>query len=149
MATMREHLAGLHKNFAEHFRKKASHHEEMHKSHTAHAALHDTLYKSTAMQVHKDFAAQHRADAKTHEGMAEHYSAQGDHHADQAEKCMKAADGDLNKLVPTGVSGVTPTRVVAVPRAGQRPLPTSADKPDVPIEFQKLFTVEDEEARIG
>ena len=49
--------------------------------------------------------------------------------------CSKAAgfDDDLNKLMPLpeGLSTITPTHpgVRAVPRAGQQPLPTSAESP--------------------
>jgi hypothetical protein len=148
MATMREHLAGLHKNFAEHFREKSSHHQAVAKSHEEHASLHDELHKSTGVKTHKDFATRHRADAAVHKSMAGHYSEQADHHAGKAEDCAKAADDQMNKLAPTAVSGVTRDNpnIRAVPRPGQR----EPAKANVPVEFQKLFTVEDEEeARVG
>jgi len=151
MATMREHLAGLHKNFAAHFREKSAHHEAVAKSHEEHASLHDELAKTTGVKTHKDFATRHGQDAVIHKSMAGHYAKKAEHHDDMAESCAKGVDtSDLTKLMPTGVSGIVPNNpnIRAIPRHGQ-PALGSADKPNVPVEFQKLFVVEDEEARIG
>jgi hypothetical protein len=41
------------------------------------------------------------------------------HHSAGMEECSKATEGDLNKLVPTRVVGVVPSRPTAVPRHGQ------------------------------
>jgi hypothetical protein len=67
----------------------------------------------------------------------------------------KAAGGDdLSKLVPDGIRAVIPAAPVAervygtdgltmVPRAGQPPI--SAGRANVPLEFQKFVSVEDED----
>ena len=64
---------------------------------------------------------------------------------------MKGMDaGDLNKLAPlNGISGVTPTNQNRlIPRHGQPLTPQTPEKPNVPIEFQKLFSVEDEQEQL-
>ena len=80
--------------------------------------------------------------------------------AESLAKRTHVGDGDLNKMepyiretmiretignmvVPTNVSGVTPNRpdITAVPRNGQPAVPTA---PNVPLEFQKVFSVEDD-----
>jgi hypothetical protein len=60
------------------------------------------------------------------------------------------ADFVGNQIVPTGVRVVVPTvpdagrsGLVAVPRVGQRSVAAAA--PEVPTQFAKLFSVEDEE----
>ena len=140
-----------HNHEADHAAAKAAHHQERKKGHLAHAALHDELHKSTGMKVHKTFADQHRADASIHDRMSTHYSTVEAYHRDQAEKCSKALESDFekrsNELVSTSVSGVTPG-VRAVPRPGQQHMRSSADKPNVPSEFHKLFTVEDEQEQL-
>lgn len=54
-----------------------------------------------------------------------------------------------NKLVPTSVSAVAPTAAPfgsrAVPREGQKTMDTPAGRPNVPIQFEKLVSVEDDE----
>jgi hypothetical protein len=63
-------------------------------------------------------------------------------------------DDDLSKLVPDGIRAVIPAAPVAarvygtdgltmVPRAGQPPI--SAGRANVPLEFQKFVSVEDED----
>ena len=59
------------------------------------------------------------------------------------ERCVKAAaDDDLNKLVPTQVSAVAPTRptITPVPRFGQKPMETL----NVDDEFVKAFGLDAE-----
>jgi hypothetical protein len=113
MATVREHLKDAHSAMA-------GFHRSMQKCHT------DAMGK--AEDPHHAF---HKAAAKNHQDAA-------DAHDAMCNECAKAADGDLNKLVPTQISGVTPdnpTRVTAVPRFGAPPL----QKSDVDPEFAKLF----------
>jgi hypothetical protein len=146
--TAREHLQHLHKSFADHFREKSAHHEAVAKSHEEHASLHDELAKSTGVKAHKDFASRHRADGAVHKSMAAHYTKKAASHDDMAESCAKGMDtGDLTKLMPTGISGVTPTRpgITAVPRFGQREVSATAGKPNVDPQFEKLFTIDDAE----
>jgi hypothetical protein len=59
-------------------------------------------------------------------------------------KGVAAALGD--KVIPDAISRVTPTLpgLRAVPRAGQQAVP---EKPNVPLEFEKLVSVEDENVR--
>jgi hypothetical protein len=69
---------------------------------------------------HECAKAAHDAAAGQHDGMA--------------EECSKAMDAvDLNKLVPTGVSVVAPTRpaIAAVPRFGSKGMPVSVVSPEL------------------
>jgi hypothetical protein len=105
-------------------------------------------------QIHADHAEAHKAMMATLEkGSAEHdyhktkhelHKATSESHAtlrDYHKGCMeKAAADEMNKVQPTGISAVTPTRVTAVPRNGQ-PVPA---KVNVDPEFQKMFQAEDE-----
>jgi hypothetical protein len=61
----------------------------------------------------------------------------------ESRKAALSSDDDLLPL-PAGLSTLTPTKpgVFAVPRAGQQPLP---EKPNVPREFEKLVSVDDNE----
>jgi hypothetical protein len=90
------------------------------------------------------------------------------YHGEQVEACMKAANGNLmplpegqpflreliikmigeaigNTVVPTNVSAVTPNRprIAAIPSARQ-PLNAAPVKPNVPLEFEKMFAIDDE-----
>jgi hypothetical protein len=114
------------------------HHAEKTRIHADHAEVHRdrmaTLEKGSSEHVyHERKNALHKATSESHATLAEYHKG-----------CMEKAVGDeMNKVQPTQIFGVTPTRVTAVPRHGQ-PAPGSAAKPDVPIEFQKLFQAEDE-----
>jgi hypothetical protein len=117
------------------------HHAEKTRIHADHAEAHKarmaTLEKGSAEHdYHKTKHALHKATSESHATLA-------DYHKGYTEK---AVGDEMSK-----VSGVTPDNplrpgIVAVPRPGQ-PRPGSAAKPDVPIEFQKLFEVEHEEER--
>jgi hypothetical protein len=117
MASVREHLKKAHEAIA-------SHHRTMSQAHSA------AMEKETMGTHHHSF---HKAAAAAHTAAAEA-------HDEMCNECAKAADGDLNKLVPTSVSAVVPTRITAVPRTGQ-PVPATVK---VDPEFQKMFQVEDE-----
>ena len=141
MSTVREHLSAHHAKAAKFHEAAAKEHSGLAESHHGSAKLDGAAHDGAIGTHHKTMAAHHEKLSDLHKGYA-------DHHSSQAEACMKGMDaGDLNKLVPTNVSGVTPG-VRIVPRHGQ-PAPGSAEKPNVPVEFQKMFSVEDEEeARI-
>jgi hypothetical protein len=141
MATMKEHMAAHHATAAKFHSAAAAEHSGLAALHHGLAKLDGAAHDGAVGEHHKTMAAHHEKLSSLHKGYA-------DHHADQAEKCAKAVDDQMNKLAPTGVIGVTPNNpnIRAVPRAGQR----EPAKANVPVEFQKLFTVEDEEeARIG
>ena len=140
MSTVRQHLQTLHTNLADHHQKKTEHHAKM-ASHFAKLAKH--LGKTETTEAAKDSKGILEALASEHEEMSQHHAGQVEHHNAQVEACMKADAGDLNKLVPTSVSAVTPG-VRAVPRPGQQPVNKAPEKPNVPLEFQKMFEVEDE-----
>lgn len=55
-----------------------------------------------------------------------------------ALKQINSVLGD--KLVPDNIRGITPNFPHPVPRAGQRPI----EKPEVPLEFEKLVSIEDD-----
>jgi hypothetical protein len=110
MATVKEHLRKVHETFAEHHRAMSKHHS---------AAMGK---ESDQKEFHKAAAAAHDAAADAHESMC--------------NECAKAIESDLNKLIPTAISGVTPDRprITAVPRYGQPQPPVS-----VLPEFEKVF----------
>jgi hypothetical protein len=114
---------------------------------------HNAMQKAagTADAHHGRMAAFHQHKAHTHEQSAADLR-------EAAEKCKKAADDELGKntgdlakrlerlentIIPTGISRVTPNApgVTAVPRAGSRPMPS--EKPNVPIQFEKLVSIEE------
>jgi hypothetical protein len=128
-ASVREHLIHLHKTAADHHKELAGHYEGLSKC----------LDKAEGADSGKTFL---KAIADEHSSMAQF-------HTDAANACEKAtASADLEKradtLVPTNISAVVPDRpgVRAVPRAGQQPIQTG---PNVPLEFSKLVSTEDEE----
>jgi len=137
MSTVRQHLQNLHTNLAAHNQKKSEHHAKM-AEHFTKLAGH--FKKTEVTEATKDAKATLEALAAEHEEMSQHHAGQVEHHNAQVEACMKADAGDLTKMVPTNVSGVVPSRVVAVPRAGQQPV----NKTVVPTEFKHLFATEDE-----
>jgi hypothetical protein len=110
------------------------------------------LHKKTGMAGESDLAA----DCDKVSGIAQAHS---DFHGSAFEECSKATDAeDLHKrmqaadqerqnarLVPTEVFGAIPDHpnIRAVPRAGQ-PAPAPV-KPNVPLEFEKVFAVDDDE----
>jgi hypothetical protein len=134
-----------HQGMAEHHVHEAKHHDRV----AGHLEkLASALGKRVADVVGdsktelEDWAAEHRSHAAYHRG--EEAS-----HREQADKCGKAIDvDDLEKrdqLRPTNVHAVAPTvpaTVRAIPRHGQREVPT---RPNVPLEFEKLVQVEDDE----
>jgi len=125
MAAHHAAKTAFHATAAEHFKKLAGH---LGKSETTEAG-------KDSKQILETLAGMHEEQSQEHAGMATF-------HHESMEACAKAADGDLNKLVPTSVSAVTPTRpgITAVPRAGAQPIP---EKIPVPEEFEKLASVED------
>jgi hypothetical protein len=119
----------FHKTYHEHHSEKTRIHADHAEAHKARMA---TLEKGSAEHdYHKTKHALHKATSESHATLAEYHKG-----------CMeKAADDEMNKVVPSHVSGVTPG-IRAVPRPGA-PAPGSAEKPNVPSEFQKLFEVEE------
>ena len=99
MATVKEHLRKVHETFAEHHRAMSKHHS---------AAMGK---ESDQKEFHKAAAAAHDAAADAHESMC--------------NECAKAIESDLNKLIPTAISGVTPTGHASWPfhDTGSRNLP--------------------------
>jgi hypothetical protein len=62
---------------------------------------------------------------------------------ESCKECMKAATDDLQKVVPTLISGVVPTAPPrAIPRHGQREVPLSAT---VDAQFAKIVMVDEDE----
>jgi hypothetical protein len=124
MATMKNHLADMHKREAAHHTAAAGHFQELVKC----------IAKASNEEVTngKDTLA---ALVSEHQSMATY-------HADCADKCAKANDNDLDKLQPSQVSGLALERsgIHAIPRTGQ-PVPVI---PNVPLEFEKVFSIDDE-----
>lgn len=123
--------------------KVSEHLYEMHKFHHGDRgeaiANHQTaLEKATAMEPD---GGPHTTLLKAE--IARHQKAQA-YHAEGMTECAKAIQDHLNKLVPTNISVVVPEHpgLRAIPRAGQPAIPA---KPDVPLEFAKMFAIDDGE----
>ncbi|MGB0037064.1 MAG: hypothetical protein WBP79_16470 [Candidatus Acidiferrales bacterium] len=134
MASVRQHLVNLHKVAAEHHTKMA----QLHKKHLQKAAAmeEDDKEQGPTNEHHNAF---HR------EAMAAHQEA-AERHAQMCQDCEKTvADQDLSKLVPTGVSGITPDNPMyrAIPREGQRAI-SETPKPVVPLEFEHMVKIEED-----
>jgi hypothetical protein len=133
----------------------------------------DLAYHKSARAMHEDEALDHAGHAADCEGLADcakeggqeqaetHYRSMGKRHraaaarhqasAQQHHEMMTRIESAKvakavaeNRLAPDRISsvGAHPTMVT---RFGQ-PNPGPAQKPDVPLEFSKLFSVDDEEA---
>lgn len=134
MSTLREHLKKAHESIA-------THHRTMSKCHG------DAMGKAVAGNPEHEF----------HKGARAAHDAAADAHDQMCQECMKVTGDELNKntadlvkrlehlentIQPTRVSAVAPNApgVRAVPRAGQQPIP---DRPNVPIQFEKLVAIEE------
>jgi hypothetical protein len=105
-----------------------------------------TLAEAVAKAENSDAGAR-----DTLEALASQFESQGNdhaerasHHSQLAEECAKSADDEIEKVLPLG-SRVAPERpgIRAVLRPGQRE--DLEKKTVIPIEFQKLVQVEDDE----
>jgi hypothetical protein len=115
-----EHLFQLHK-------AAAAHHGAMVTAHEGALAK----AKAKDMKDGEDDVKFHKAAMASHQQMA-------DFHEGAMDECSKAISDSLNKanqIVPDRVTGI----VRPVPRAGQRPIGDG----EVPIEFDKMFAIED------
>jgi hypothetical protein len=130
MATVRKHLAAFHE-------RAAADHTTMAKCFSKLAG-----YSKAAKSEMKDGEPMMGLGeclttiANTHEAAAAF-------HKEAMSECMKAAEADMNKLVPSSVSMIAPetnSGVRAVLRAGQQPITA---KPDVPVQFEKFISVEE------
>jgi hypothetical protein len=139
MSTMREHLADMHKRHQQHHELKATVHKTM-ATHFKKLAGHFT--KTEVTEAEKDAHGTLEALSNEHDTLWQEHSDLAEYHEQQMEACSKAMDSDLNKLIPTQVSGVTPERPRAIPRHGQPAVPAA---PNVPLEFMKLVTVDEQE----
>ena len=94
-------------------------HEAASKHHSAMSSLHGALSRACG-SLAKCFGKAAKEDPESEHGkhflaMAAHHAAASQQHQDQVEfhdaqkeACAKAAEGDLAKLVPSGVSRITP-----------------------------------------
>lgn len=147
--TAKEHLAAeVHTRLAQHHGAAAIFHNGKSKGHELRAQLFQSLQKADGQDAHKKLAEIHERDAALHAEYASHHERMAQLHKKAAELCAKAIDVvDLskrgNELQPSPVSRVTPDipNLRAVPRIGAAPIP----KPNVPQEFEKVFSVEAEE----
>jgi hypothetical protein len=148
-----EHMRKTHAGLAGAHRANAEHHRIMSKCHGA------AMGKAVAGDPQHMF---HKSAKEAHDTAAEDQDSRAAYHDQMAEDCEEskkvAGDSDLSKgasdllrrleiventVVPSRVHGVTPNApgITAVPRAGSRPMPT--EKPNVPIEFEKLVVIEE------
>jgi hypothetical protein len=142
MATrVREHLTALHDRMVEHHTKKAA-------SHAARAThftkLATQLGKTETTEAVQDSAAVLGALAGLHEEMSQEHTDMATFHADSKEACQKAASDQLDKVVPTNISGIAPPAptIRPIPRTGSPAFPATAAGGD---EFLKTIigTAED------
>jgi hypothetical protein len=115
MATARQHLATTHHKEQSHWNGFAEGLSEL----GAHVRA---LHKEAGM----------KGDCKAGDAIDKLVAAaqsHADYHGSQVEACMKATDDDLNKLVPTAVSGVAPPRpnITPVLRTGAPPMQSGVD----------------------
>jgi hypothetical protein len=136
--TLREHLKELHKNAAQHHLFKEKHHRSL----ATHYGKLAKMHKAEGV----DTAGVYDGISDEHASLADHHAAQEEFHTTAMQECEKAISAELGKLVGDRISSVTPTApafgssVRPVLRAGQRDF---GAKPEVPLEFQHLVTVED------
>jgi hypothetical protein len=124
MASMKQHLADMHKKMAAH--------------HVAMSTHSDALAKCMGK------AAEASDATKILNAMTSEHQQMAAYHADSADACEKAASADLNKMVPLSVSGIAPERPVirSIPRTGAPSLSTIAQ---VNPAFAKLLEVDEED----
>ncbi len=123
--------------------------------HHSHASQHHAIKSE-----HHFAMSEHEADPKMkalHKGLAAHHESEMDYHTQRCQehtKAMKAeAAADLEKrelpALPKGFTvAAEPNPNPAhklVPRSGQPLTVPVAAEPNVPLQFKKLFTLEDEE----
>jgi hypothetical protein len=127
MATMKAHLSDVHNRLAKHHAAVAGHYQDL-------AAC---IAKASNDEATKDSKCALEGLAREHEDMAQF-------HADCSERCAKAADADMNKMLPTSISAVVPDHpsVRAIPRFGQKSVPGS---PNVDPLFARLVEHPDTE----
>ena len=129
MATMKEHLAKLHKRHAVHYTETAQNHKAM-AGHFEQLASH---FKKTAVtEAEKDAQGTLAALADENHKIAREHSTLASWHQGAQEECEKATDAaDLDKLMPTRVSAIAPDRssIRPVLRHGMQPFAvnTAAD----------------------
>lgn len=140
------HLAAFHKH-------AAAHHDTLHACYSkiagfgkaAKSQMKDGDGESLADCLQK-IADTHEAAAEFHRGMMEDCSkVTGDELGKSANTSdlVKRVTALENTVIPTRVSAVVPNApgITAVPRAGARPMPS--EKPNVPVAFEKLITIEE------
>lgn len=135
--SIRSHLSEFHATAAEH-------HEKMAKSHEALAAIHKSMCKSAKEH---GLAAEAEAIATHHADLAKAHTEFAGYHEAACDKCNKAVDAEMEKratLTPQ-ISAVTPTppHIKMVARPGTQLVYTAPNAPNVPTEFQKMFSLED------
>jgi hypothetical protein len=147
MASARQHLVDMHKSLKKDFEDAKAHHLTKETHHRAEATRNSKFarfHKADSVDtagIYQDAADDHAKLPDHHAGEADRCQARAEFHGLQMQECMKAADGDLNKMVPDRVSGVTPPAFGsrAIPRAGA---PNMAEKANVPLEFERLVAIE-------
>ena len=136
--SMKTHMTNLHQEASRHHSSMSEHHGKL--AAAAHGLAKCFGKAKEAESEHEHFTQM----GKAHSAAAEEHQRLVEFHDAQAEACEKAAEGELQKLIPDRVSRVLPNNpgVTAVPRAGQQPI---AAQPDMPLEFQRLFKVDEDD----
>jgi hypothetical protein len=140
------HLKKLHLRLASDAIADAKHHAALHKHY---GKLAESFGKSEMADTHEDAGECLQKIADAHHAKSEHHTDEATFHAncakglhDGASKAAGIGD-DLDELMPTDVRGVVSDapNVRPVFRTGQREF----GKADVPEQFRKLVSVNDEE----
>ena len=120
--------------------------------HHSHAASHHGV-KAEAYHALSEAEADPTVK-KTYQALGAHHEGEQSYHEEQASCHAKAAKAEvaaeLSKTPPAlpkgfTVAAPTPPGVTMVPRNGAFVPPAPAAEPNVPLQFKKLFTIEDQE----
>jgi hypothetical protein len=141
--TVKEHLAAMHTQAAEHDLVKAKHHRAMAKHFSKLSEFHKAAGKA---EMEHDPTAVYEEITGQHEKMADEHTAQAEYHTDCAKsmlKADKAAGMNDDGIVPDRVSGIVKhwPNIQLMPRHGA---PSGPQEPNVPAQFAHLVKVEDE-----
>jgi hypothetical protein len=129
----------------EHFLKSHEHHTSAAEHHVGLVKFHDVM-----AERHPEDAHLHKTASAHHQGLVEFHLARAKHYKTLHDDATKTSlPDDIEKartqLEKTNVSRVTPNAPAdglrAVPRIGSAPL----QRPEVPMEFEKTFSVEAED----
>lgn len=131
-------LADRHRRFAKLYKSVSDRHGEF-------AAGHESHGHTRLAELHKAMQQDHASIADEHDGYA-----QG---CDDLAECAKSGLTDaaekiakrFDDIVPDRVSAIAPSPVRMIPRSGHPFAEQVPSKPNVSIEFEKMFSLADDD----